>query len=327
MPAAGPVWTDAALKEAGAADKLIAAADAAGSLSEALSLLEKNAPRLPEGAGKRDALISYARYSELSGDTASAADAWYAAAFSEPGRRDDFCLLDSARCLAAVGDMEKASATVRTVLLTSKDSKAVSRARLLSAYLAAFARENEASSLLSAFIDEAEYAQDRPTILFMLAQLCADESARRRLVAEHPAAPEALIAGAGSKVDLAAIPLWLLSPGRGAISIRAEPSPPTVATIPPVNSAASFPHTEESARAAASSNGQGPIALQVGLFKAEPNALALIARLTAKGFAASSAERTVNGQVYWSVSVEPGRDSDATMLRLKDAGFESFPLF
>ena len=57
------------------------------------------------------------------------------------------------------------------------------------------------------------------------------------------------------------------------------------------------------------------------------HAAALVGRLAAKGFAAAALKRTVNGTEYWSVSVDGGADPEATALRLKDAGFESFPLF
>jgi hypothetical protein len=67
--------------------------------------------------------------------------------------------------------------------------------------------------------------------------------------------------------------------------------------------------------------------LQTGLFSREENAHAAVARLAAKGFAAEAGRKTVNGVEYWAVSVAPGEDPNRTIMRLKDAGFESFPVF
>jgi cell division protein FtsN len=67
--------------------------------------------------------------------------------------------------------------------------------------------------------------------------------------------------------------------------------------------------------------------LQTGLFSREENAQAAVSRLAAKGFAATISQKPVNGVVYWAVSVAPGEDSNRTIMRLKDAGFESFPVF
>ena len=53
----------------------------------------------------------------------------------------------------------------------------------------------------------------------------------------------------------------------------------------------------------------------------------MINRLQAAGFAAAVTRRTVNGTVYWVVYVPPGPDINQTIMQLKNAGFESFPVF
>lgn len=367
-----PQWTDAALRAPGAAEKLIAASEAATTLGAARSVLEQNAPRLPQSEGRRKALASLARLLELAGDTASAADVWSAAAFSEQGRRDDPSLLESARCLAAVGEFEKASAAVRTVLLTGKDPQALFRARLLSAYIAAFVGDSGAPALLKALVEETDYAADAPAILFILDRICGDGDSGKRLIAQFPSSPEARVLARSTRIDLAAFPLWFLSPGRAGVVVAAPvgsstPNSPggqtssassTPQSLPPpvvggqssattasgggqtptVVSASeaaegqtSVPPSQGGQSSAASTKspreGQTPILLQVGLFKSEANARALADRLVAKKFTAVLASRKVNGEEYWSVTVDGGSDPDNTTLKLKDAGFESFPLF
>jgi hypothetical protein len=50
-------------------------------------------------------------------------------------------------------------------------------------------------------------------------------------------------------------------------------------------------------------------------------------RLKAAGFTPLVSRRTVNGAEYWAVSVSAGSDMTAAIMRLKNAGFESFPVF
>jgi cell division septation protein DedD len=67
--------------------------------------------------------------------------------------------------------------------------------------------------------------------------------------------------------------------------------------------------------------------LQIGLFRREENAKALMKRLGAAGFKAELMRRIVGTDEYFAVTVAGGDEADKTALRLKDAGFESFPLF
>jgi hypothetical protein len=50
-------------------------------------------------------------------------------------------------------------------------------------------------------------------------------------------------------------------------------------------------------------------------------------RLKAAGFYAGLRRRTVNGTGYWAVSVPPGPDMNRTIRNLKEAGFDSFPVY
>jgi hypothetical protein len=50
-------------------------------------------------------------------------------------------------------------------------------------------------------------------------------------------------------------------------------------------------------------------------------------RLEKAGFQTRLARRTVNGSEYWAVLVPAGGDAGKTLMELKNAGFESFPVF
>jgi hypothetical protein len=105
-------------------------------------------------------------------------------------------------------------------------------------------------------------------------------------------------------------------------------------TAPPVPAnamgavTASVPAAASPAPAVPAGDAERPaVLLQTGLFSREANAGAMAERLRSAGFQPALSRRNVKGTEYWAVTVEPGRDMRQTILRLKDAGFESFPVF
>jgi cell division septation protein DedD len=72
----------------------------------------------------------------------------------------------------------------------------------------------------------------------------------------------------------------------------------------------------------------GAVVLQIGLFGREENARALATRLKNAGFTPSVSPRAINGAAYFAVTVNaPSGDVNAMILRLKDRGFEAFPVY
>jgi hypothetical protein len=67
--------------------------------------------------------------------------------------------------------------------------------------------------------------------------------------------------------------------------------------------------------------------LQTGLFSREENAQAHARRLNAAGFSPQIRIRNINGVEHWAVTVPAGTDMNQTIMELKTAGFESFPVF
>jgi hypothetical protein len=70
--------------------------------------------------------------------------------------------------------------------------------------------------------------------------------------------------------------------------------------------------------------------LQVGYFSVEANARGLAAELVSKGFRAAIEARVsspgAKNATRWIVYVDGGKDPDGARLRLKDAGYESYPM-
>jgi len=132
-----------------------------------------------------------------------------------------------------------------------------------------------------------------------------------------PQSPEAGIAG--GKVLPSASPLWLLFPGRESISPnQAAPAAPAAQTpVPQITAAppsvSQMPATHTSL-------------LQTGLFSRQENAQTQADNLKKAGFAPEVFPRQVNGANYWAVGVPYGNDMSSMIRRLKDAGFDSFPI-
>ncbi|OHE61650.1 MAG: hypothetical protein A2Y36_11065 [Treponema sp. GWA1_62_8] len=266
----------------------------------------------PAGPEKRAAYRELAAFRELAGEGALAADAWREAAFAAAGERDDEALLEAARCLLASGEFDRAFADVRTVLLTGRDPAIQKRARLLGARISLLRGDDGAIPVFRTFVDDPEYSGDRPTNLFMLHFVTDDAALVTMLLTDHPDSPEALMLTEtpDAPVSLAPVPLWLLR-GIPAVSIQAPFQIPAATSPTPI----------------ASGGGEGKGYLQIGSFGVEANARNLIDRLAAKGFGAEKIRKKVGGKELWVVVVEPGSSGFETSMRLKDAGFESFPVF
>ncbi len=303
-----PSFTEKDLRAPGAADSVLSALGEAASAAEAVALLERAAPLSADGPGRASLFSALARLRELTGSFSLAADAWLSAASAVEATTAAEASLEAVRCLIAVNDNARAAEIASTVAAAAPTPEFAERARLLGAYASAFNRDPSAERLLHSLLEDQAQSANRPTLLFILSSLYGDRAAAERLAAEFPSTLEARIVS-DETVSLAAAPYWLLAAERSAVAVSALDGEKAAAS--------------EEAPAARS----GPVSLQVGLFRSERNAKELAARLAGKGFAAGVESRAVEAASYWAVTVDPGKDPDGMTMRLKDAGFESFPLF
>jgi hypothetical protein len=266
------------------------------------------------GAERRGVLLRLARLLRLSGNVEGAAQVWMEAAFAEQGKRDDLAMLEGAACFIAQGELDRAEAVVKTVLLTGRDRRALLRARYTAAWIEAFKFGSPAA--LAALAEDPDYGDLRPAAYYALWKIFGLEGYKTRLAAEFPASPEGRIVR-DEKVSASPQAMWFLFPGRE----NAGPVTPARSEDPPAAGRAGI------SRAPDPGPGEGPRAIQTGLFSREENARAMAERLRIAGFTAAVNQRTVNGSAYWAVSIPPGADPDTTVLRLRDAGFEAFPVF
>ncbi|MDR3334538.1 MAG: SPOR domain-containing protein [Treponema sp.] len=272
-------------------------------LTEEIKTLKKTleTPKI-SGTDRHRSLIRLARLLQLSGNLEESVLIWMDAAFVDPGRQDDTALLEVVRCFIALGELDKAEASLEVVLQNSKDPKNLLEARYLRAVLELFRSGNTAP--LVALIKDPAYERYRPAMYYTLWRTSGDGAYKSKLLADYGLSPEALLAGdpvalGTIVVGVSPSAMWLLFPGRRGVEIPA--------TAPVVESAV--------------------VALQTGFFGKEENAHILAEQLKKAGFHADVSRRTRAGAIYWLVSVPPGANADRTIAQLKKAGFDSFPIF
>ncbi|MDR1058433.1 MAG: SPOR domain-containing protein, partial [Treponema sp.] len=267
---------------------------------------------------KREAAVRLARLHGLAGNLEKAAGYWDAAGKiaekAAEGQRGT-ALLEKARLLIAQGEYEKAGGILGDILTGEVKGGFITEARFLSA-LVTFFRNGEEGPL-ARLAAEGDLGSLKSGLYYALWKFTGGEVWKTRLLAEYPASPEALILQ-GGPIQPAAAPLWFLFPGREGLSLSAPAGPG------PAVPAAGGPAREPAAPAPEAGEAK---ALQVGLYGREENARIMAERLEKAGFTPSITVRKLEDRSYWAVIVPAGTDGSAAMMRLKDRGFESFPLF
>ena len=249
---------------------------------------------------RHSAFLSLARLHRLSGNPQAALSAYESALALFPD--DGVALLEQGRFLVSVGEYERAYAAISALLAGERERELLIRGRYLRAQLRAFHSGN--TGYLAALAEDSDFAEFRSGIYYTLWRLTGLSSYRTRLTTEFPQSPEAKIA-AGS-VSFAATPLWLLFPGRDSIVLEPSLSPAAA----PVSAAA-----ENAGRF-----------LQAGIFSREANAHGFAAQLRQAGFEPQIVRRQVGGDERWAVGVNGGDNTNAMIRRLREAGFEAFPV-
>jgi len=266
-----------------------------------------------EPGERHKAFLDLARLHRLSGNSDSALKCLDGALAAVPG--DGLSHLERGRLLISMGEFEKAAESAAVLLSKSNEKKFFLEGRYMLAQIEAFRSGN--IRLLTDLAEDKDFSDYRSGIYYTLWKLGELPSWKARLTGEFPQSPEAKIAGAA--VSQAMTPLWVLYPGRDGLSL----SMPIAATQPPV----AAPSTSQNTAAKTSSPViQSRTLLQAGLFSREENAGALAARIKKAGFEAQIQKRVVNGSNFWAVIVPGGNDTNVMIRKLKDAGFESFPL-
>ena len=267
-----------------------------------------------------NAFMDLARLYRLSGDPEAALKAYEGALTVSPG--NGRVLFEQGRLFISLGEYERAATAINAMYGNAQNREL---SRYLAAMLLAFGSGN--TSTLSGLAADPEFSGFRSSIYYVLWKLSGLSLWKDRLVAELPQSPEAKIVS--GTAELAATPLWFLFPGRNSVTLASIQQP--LSSPPAQTPAVQTPAVQAPSPQVPTATAQPPEPssqgyLQTGLFSREENANVLAERLKKAGFNSQIRTRIVNNNIYWAVYVPHGKDMNAEILKLKNAGFESFPV-
>ena len=300
---------------------------------------EKNLAVLPNAQAKVQALTLLADYEQYNGNYSNAADCYRQAAGFDTTDKKTALLLDAVRVLLCGGSMDSARSLLSEIaaaLPVSDEDPYYRRAAVYDTWrLLAEDRADRAVPLITAYTKKKAFSEYHPALLFTLWWVNGDEDAKQRLLKEYPAGMEA--AAVNGTVTVQPSTFWYLMPRSGlaqksaAGSTASKTGSSSEATKASVQSSAAS-KTEaasaQSSKPAAGSETQARAAYyQLGFYKTKKYAEALAADLQKKHFTPIIKEETrPSGTVYFAVLVKENAAGDMG-LRLKDAGYEAFPIF
>ena len=346
----------AALGKADFASVLSALADGLPP-QDAVALIAEYGPKAADGPASKALLVRAGQLAILLGDFGQAADLLESAAFRLAGARDDGLILESARCRLASGDSAKATDRASLVGKAAASPDLMLEAGIVSVWASlidgdAASASAAAAKLLSSAPAASAAARELRFILWVAAPATERAARAAELAKAFPGSVEASIAasqgkaggsGALAGAGLLPLPHWYLSGLLGGASASSSspapaaagpaaasqaPAPTTSAPQPPPAAAPAPTPTPppSGASSATATAGQAGLArYQIGIFSDPRNADLLVAELAKKGFSATAEKRSVGGRELVAVIVEG--EAETILLRLKDAGYEAYPLF
>lgn len=296
--------------DAGFAASALAGAASLGTIDDELWLLEMLSARASAADQKKLLVVQRASLLELAGRYGDAAVAWESAVTMIPGASDPGALLSAAACKMASGDVDGASGLVTALSFTAADADTRALAGVLAGWVA-LSRGNRDAALTAAQTGSGS-ASLRVAIAALYLGVAATDGAdrdafRAALARRYP----------GLTDDAAVSALSLLMASTEPLTPRAAAQPGEKPAGKPGDGSGTTPVADGAASVAARY-------YQVGAFKDQANARALAQKLEKLGLAVSYRLRSKKD--LYVVFVETGADSAATILRLKDAGYEAWPL-
>lgn len=290
--------------DSGFAASALAGAASLGTIDDELWLLEMLAAKASAADQKKILVTQRASMLELAGRYGDAAAVWESAVTMIPGKSDAGALLSAAACRLASGDVDGASGLVTALSFTAAEAETRALADVLAGWVA-LSRGDRVRAVAAAQAG-ADSASPRVAIAALFLGVAASDGAERdvfrgMLSKRYPALTD----------EAAVSALSLLTASTMATTL----APTTLA-----------PSTEKPA-AQSAADGEAAATVryyQVGAFKDQANARALAQKLDKLGLVASYRLRSKKD--LYLVFVESGADASATILRLKDAGYEAWPL-
>ncbi len=302
---------------------------------ESIEYIKKQSAEMKNFAEKRSLLAflgslqeQLGLYSDACSSYSQAAAIMAGDAAGMPKRTSEELILFAVRSALSAGDYEAADNYLSTSVKDSTNEDITSYVKLYKQWSLLCRAQSvedtiEPVAILQAYTSLASMLDVRPAIYLTLWYVTGKEEWATKLKAEFPLSPEAYIAK--GNIQLLPAPFWYFVPKNGVQMITAEGT--MIKTIPAA---------EETSSNKASSEKQPVVAVaeikdytvkeQLGLFREEKNAKALVETLSKKGFTAHiMSETKPSGNKYYIVFV--GDDDNYTIgKKLKAAGFDCYPI-
>lgn len=289
------------------------------SIADALEYLESKTLQETDVHNKRDLLCITASLQESSGFFEMAGKNYEKAAALQAGAGSESAaslLLNAARCALSYGDFQRADTYLSAVARTSVPVELGAKIKLYAIWswlskITDDAALHEPVVILSSYIDMKGMETVQSSILLTLWYLTGESSYSNTLVTKYPHSMETAVVN--KNVQLMPGPFWYFVPRKSA-SVIFESA--VIDTEPDVEG-----------KEPADEGSTIILHYQLGFFRDKDNAKDLMQRLQDSGFSPSIKEEPrQSGTTYFAVIVKESSSKDMGA-RLKNAGFECYPVF
>jgi tetratricopeptide (TPR) repeat protein len=290
-------------------------------LSEAILFLEALIQISPQPHDARSLYVERAALLELSGRYSEAAQAWQSAmALSRGADRID-CLRAAAACQLLSGDSASAIALASMVLEATGPGDVDAQAHLVIGW-AEFSLGNRTGALGHARTALASGNSRYEPYALALAVATAASPERDTFIAKLNTHGQT---GFDNNSALQLQHVFLIQAASQAVF--ANPDVQAGAVRRALDQDIGDLNEKVGAPGSVIQKPEQPLYYQIGAFHDSRNAGALLSRLTNQGFSGKTSVRRSGTSDITIVYVDAGNDPGHTIIALKDAGFESWPLF
>lgn len=294
-------------------------------ISSIISQVEK-AAATSRDSDKRSLYTFLGSLTEQLGQYQEAAD-WYAKAASiaappatgTPSLTTEQLVLAAVRCSLSCGESQQADSYLDSVR-NSQVPETVAYSRLYSVWsrlcqVDSTDQLEESLSQLEIYSSLESMGMVRPPVYLTLWHLTGKSQWKERLQKEYPKSAEAAVVT--GEAQLLPSPFWFFLPGKAVADWTGQQS----------SAAASGQAEKTDSKVEKAAPSSVIVNQQVGFFRNRENAENLAQRLRDAGFKPEiTEEQRQSGTVYFVVTVPEDKDNSMG-LRLKTAGFESYPVF
>lgn len=322
------------------AKSIIDGATKKSSVSDSVAYIKKNVASVSVNAEKRAVYAFLAAILEQQGQYAEAQKTYAQAASIQgssesvvsgvPNKNSEELVIDAVRCALCAGDYASADSYLNSAVRNSKNANVTAYVKLYEQWSALCKAKNESDTkesiaMLKTYASLDSMKAVRPSILLTLWHLTGEAQYSENLKKNYPKGMEtAIVKG---EIQTLPTPFWYFVPRNGVDLpeiASVDSSAPAGAKTEPAPASSK---NEKSESAAKSEKSEKIVRQQLGLFREEANAKALVDRVCAKGFKAEIAtEVRPSGTKYFLVVVKENAKGSIGE-ELRTAGFECYPLF